>query len=170
MNIAFVGFMGAGKTTISRTLARKTGMREVDTDRYIIRKDGREIAKIFEEDGETAFRDMETEAIKEIAAGDGQIISCGGGAVLRAENVEALKSSGTIILLRAEPETIFARVRRSKARPMLNGHMNVEYITGLMQKREPAYVAAADIEVSTDGKSPDQIAGEIIEILGLGKI
>ena len=98
------------------------------------------------------------------------LISCGGGTVLRPENVAIMKSCGQIVLLTAEPETVFQRVRYGKNRPVLNGHMNVEFIRQLLEKRRPFYEAAADIQVATDGKTPEEISGEIIERLGMSAV
>jgi len=89
----------------------------------------------------------------------------GGGAVLREENRRMMKESGAIVWLTAEPETILERVKHSTDRPVLNGHMNVEYITGLMEKRRGCYEAAADFVVSTDVKSRDEICAEILELV-----
>ena len=88
-------------------------------------KQERTINQIFEKEGETGFRKIETEAIRTICKEQGQIISCGGGAVLKEENVELLKRAGTIILLNATPETIFERVKNDKNRPLLKDHMNI---------------------------------------------
>ena len=161
MNIALIGFMGVGKTTVSHALSERTGAEEIDIDRWIVEKEGRAITEIFQTEGEQAFRDIETAAVKELSLLNGKILSCGGGAVLRSCNVDALKNHGIIVLLTAMPETIFERVRHGKDRPVLNGNMNVAYIAELMEKRRPAYEAAADVTVSTDGKSPAEIAEEI---------
>ncbi len=161
MNIALIGFMGVGKTTVSRALSKKTGAEEIDMDQWIVEKEGRAIADIFSSQGEEAFRDIETAAVRTLSAMDGKILSCGGGAVLRPCNVEALKANGRIVLLTAKPETIYERVRHGKDRPVLNGNMNVPYIASLMEKRRPAYEAAADFSVATDGRTPEEIAEEI---------
>ncbi len=165
MNIALIGFMGVGKTTVSRALGRLSGMPEVDVDRRIAAREGRSIPEIFETDGEAAFRDMETAAIRELTGGrpsGGQILSCGGGAVLRPENVRLLKEGGAIILLTARPETVLRRVGDGTSRPALGGVVTVEHIAGLMEKRRSAYEAAADFAVATDGRTPEEIAEEIL--------
>lgn len=178
MNIALIGFMGAGKTTVSRALGRLSGMPEEDVDRWIERREGRLIPEIFETDGEAAFRDLETAAIRELAGGrpsaegkapagkgdasGGRILSCGGGAVLRPENVRLLKENGVIILLTARPETILKRVGDGTGRPALGGTVTLEHITELMEKRRPAYEAAADFAVDTDGRMPEEIGAEIL--------
>jgi shikimate kinase len=84
--------------------------------------------------------------------------------VLRQENVQYMKQHGTILLLKARPETIYDRVKESTNRPLLEGHMDVEYIRGLMEKREPAYRKAADLSVDTDGLTPGMVAEKILSL------
>ena len=91
------------------------------------------------------------------------IVSCGGGAVLRDENIEIMRGQGKIILLTATPQTIYERVKDNHDRPVLNGNMNVEYISELMEKRKVRYEMAADIVIATDGKTVDEICNEILE-------
>ncbi len=171
MNIALIGFMGAGKTTVSRALGRLSGMPEEDVDRWIEGREGRLVPEIFETDGEAAFRDLETAAIRELAGGlpsaggkapAGRILSCGGGAVLRPENVRLLKENGVIVLLTARPETILKRVGDGTGRPALGGTVTLGHIKELMEKRRPAYEAAADFAVATDGRMPEEIGAEIL--------
>ncbi len=161
-HIALIGFMGVGKSTVSRALHRLSGRPEIDTDQRIVKQQGCPISRIFEEKGEPYFRQLETDLIDELAAGEPGIISCGGGMALRDINVKKLRAIGEIVLLTAEPETIYERVKDSKDRPLLNGNMNVPYIRELMEKRRPFYEKAATVTVSTDGKSAEQIAGEIL--------
>ena len=149
-NIAIIGFMGTGKTTVSSALSKITGLKEIDVDAYIVEKAKMSISEIFEKYGEEYFRSLETESLREIANNKNQIISCGGGAVLKDENVDILKNSGTIVLLTATPETIFDRVKDHTHRPILNNDMSLSHVKSLMEKREPRYQSVADIKVNVD--------------------
>lgn len=149
-NIAIIGFMGTGKTTVSSVLSKITGLKEIDVDAYIVEKAKMSISEIFEKYGEEYFRNLETESLREIANNKNQIISCGGGAVLKDENVDILKNSGTIVLLTATPETIFDRVKDHTHRPILNNDMSLSHVKSLMEKREPRYQSVADIKVNVD--------------------
>jgi len=165
-HIYLIGFMGTGKTTISHKLQQLTQAEEVDMDAWIVEKNGMSINDMFEKYGETYFRDRETDAIREIAGYAPAIVSCGGGAVLRDENTHIMKESGRIVLLTATPKTVYERVKDSTDRPLLNGNMNVEHIANLMEKRRKAYEEACDIQVETDGKTPHEIAKEILQTTG----
>lgn len=162
-NILLIGFMGTGKTTVSRQLSLITGMEEIDMDAYIVKHENLSISDIFDRFGEDYFRDKETQYLKEILRNKDVIVSCGGGVVVRDENVEYMKGAGTIVLLNAKPETIYARVKDSKERPILNGNMNIEYIRQLMNRRKERYLSVADIIVETDNKSAMDIAKEIVK-------
>lgn len=168
-HIYLIGFMGSGKSTVSRRLNRLMQVKELDMDAEIVRENNMTIKDMFEQFGEQYFRDKETEMLQKIADSSPVIVSCGGGTVLRRENVEIMKKSGVIVLLTASPKTIYLRVRHSRNRPILNGHMNVEYIASLMEKRRAVYEAACDICVPTDDKCPEQIAEEILELSGFQK-
>ncbi len=149
-NIALIGFMGTGKTTVSKALAEITGLHEIDVDQYIVETQGMTISDIFEKYGEARFREIETEALKTVSKNSGQIISCGGGAVLKDENVDILKENGKIVLLTATPETIFDRVKDHTHRPILNSDMSLKHVKELMAQREPRYQSVADIKVNVD--------------------
>lgn len=164
-NIMLIGFMGTGKTTVSREIAKSMNLSEVDMDSYIVKREGMSINDIFESKGEDYFRDVETKCLKEIQKEKGRIVSCGGGVVLKDENVECMKDKGVVVLLTATPQTVYNRVKNGKDRPVLNGHMNVEYISELMEKRKQRYLDVADIKIITDGKRPVDICNEIIESL-----
>lgn len=160
-NIMLIGFMGVGKTTVSKKLSKKLGMPEVDMDAYIVAHENKAISDIFAESGEEYFRKIETECLVEIQMEKGKIVSCGGGAVLKDENVRFMKDGGVILLLTATPQTVYERVKNSTERPILNGNMNVEYISELMNKRKQRYLEVADLIIATDGKKVDEIVSEI---------
>ena len=165
-HIFLIGFMGCGKSTNAACLAEMTGAKQVEMDQMIVENEGMAIADIFNEKGEPYFRMLETELIKSFAGVKPAVISCGGGAVLKEENVRFMKECGKIVLLTAEPETIYERVKDSTDRPILNGNMNVGYIEELMEKRRPKYEEAADVTIATDGKTSKEICEEILAICG----
>ena len=158
-NVMLIGFMGTGKTTVSQKLALDHGMHEIDLDSYIVDREKMNITDIFAEMGEEGFRDIETDCLKDVVDRTGNIVSCGGGSVLRDENVELMKKNGVIVLLTATPETVFERVK--------DDNTNIEFITELMRKREDRYKEVADVVVDTDGKSIQEIADEISQQVGL---
>ena len=162
-NIMLIGFMGAGKTTVSKELSRMTGRKELDMDAYIVEKEGMAITDMFAQFGEEYFRAKETASLVEIMQMEDLIVSCGGGVVVKDENVAHMKDGGVIVLLTATPQTILERVKESTDRPILNGNMNVEFIEQLMNKRKDRYLSVADIIVATDNKSVQEICGEIME-------
>lgn len=164
-NIMLIGFMGAGKSTVSHQLSDMLGWEEIEMDDLIAAREGKSIPEIFAVCGEEYFRELESQLIESFGERKRLIVSCGGGAVLRPENVRNMKQGGRIILLTAKPETIYERVKDSTERPILNGNMNVEYITELMEKRRPLYEAAADLIIQTDGKSAEQICEDIIRMM-----
>lgn len=161
-HIFLIGFMGVGKTSTSRQLGRKLGVRELDTDAEIEQRENRSIPEIFEQFGEPYFRQLETELLDSLAGEEPCIVSCGGGLAMREENAAKMRAAGKVVFLTAAPETIFEHVKNSTNRPLLNGNMNIPYIRELMEAREPKYQAAADITVETDGLMPDEVADKII--------
>ncbi len=167
-NIILIGFMGTGKSTVARKLSKKTGIPVREMDDMIAEQEHMTITEIFEKYGEPYFRDLETLQTKAVSETDGVIVSCGGGTVMRQENVDYLRKNGTIILLQADPDTVYERVRRGgDKRPLLNRHMSRGYISWLMKQRDDAYRAAADIIIETDGMNSERVAEEIIRILKL---
>lgn len=162
-HIFMIGFMGVGKTSTSRVLSRKLGIREIDTDAMIVEQEKRSISDIFDKEGEEYFRTKETELIDQIGEMKPCIVSCGGGMAMRKVNVEKMKKIGQVVWLTATPETIYLHVKDSTNRPLLNGNMNVPYIKSLMDAREPKYRKAADIIIETDGCTPTQVADKIIQ-------
>ncbi len=157
--------MGAGKSTVSSYLSKKLNMEEVDTDSLIVKKEGKKIPQIFEDNGENYFRDCESNILIDLEKRKRLIVSCGGGIVLREKNIQHMKKQGRVVLLTATPQTTYERVKDSKERPILNDNMNTKFIAQLMEKRQDKYQAAADIIVATDYKNVTQICDEIIEKL-----
>ena len=161
-NIVLIGFMGAGKTTISDYLSMMFDMKLVEMDQEIAEREQMSIPDIFATYGEEYFRNLETNLLKELQTGKNCIISCGGGVALREENVVEMKKNGRVVLLTASPETIYDRVKDSNDRPLLKDNNNVEFIADLMEKRREKYEAAADVVIQTDGKTILQISEELI--------
>ena len=164
-SVALVGPTGAGKSTIAGELKDKLEMDRVEMDQMIVEKQGMSISEIFDEYGEAYFRNLESNTLIELQKRKQTIVSCGGGVVMREENTDHMKKNGRVVLLTAKPETIYERVKDSDERPILNNNMNVEFISGLMDKRKDRYEAVADITVATDGKNVTQICEEIISKL-----
>jgi len=161
-NIFLIGFMGAGKSTIASCLHRSHGMQVVEMDSVIEQREKLPISEIFRVHGEEYFRHLETALLIELQQKSNVVVSCGGGVPMRAENVQAMKRHGRVVLLDAKPETILERVRDSHDRPLLEHNKTVEFISDLMEKRRPKYEAAADIRVATDGRSADEICEDIL--------
>lgn len=163
--IYLIGFMGTGKSSVARALATRMELPCRDMDEEIIRKTGMSVSDYFEEKGEEAFRDVEHEVLEELSRKEDAVISCGGGAVLRMDNLECMHREGTTFLLTATPETVLQRVKHDNRRPLLKGKKNVEAIAALMEERVPFYEKAADYHVQTDEKTPAEIAEKIQSIL-----
>lgn len=162
-NVILVGYMGTGKTSVGRKIADSLGFKFVDTDELIVSMAGKSIPAIFEESGEPAFRDLETKALRSAAAGADQVISTGGGIVLRDENRKIINQSGYCIWLRASADAIFQRVSTNNNRPLLKTENPRETIDSMLREREPSYRAVADLEIKTDGLSIDEVAYGVCE-------
>ncbi len=162
-NIALVGFMGSGKSTVARIISRKTGRRLVELDRMIETDAGLTIPQIFARKGQTGFREMEIEAVKTVSAQPNQVISCGGGVVLNTINIDRLRASSIIVYLEVSQDQILARLARQKVeKPVLTDPADPEEISKLLVFREPFYRAAADITIDSSRLSAEETAGRII--------
>ena len=150
-NIVLCGFMGCGKTTVGRNLARKSGRKFVDMDSYIEEKAGMKVSEIFEKYGENRFRDMEHEACLELADTKGLVIASGGGAFTFQRNIDAFRGKDKIVLLDVPLDIIKQRLKNDTTRPLLQRPDKDEAMRQLYEKRLPIYLSAADITVS--GKS-----------------
>ena len=165
-NIVLIGFMGAGKSTISAFLRDALAMDVVEMDQVIAERERMSISDIFEKHGELYFRDLETKLLVELREKTNTVVSCGGGVAMRECNVTEMKKHGKVVLLIAKPETILERVENNHDRPLLENNKTVAYIAELMEKRREKYEAAADMIIETDGKSAQKICEEMIQRLG----
>lgn len=163
-NIVLTGFMGTGKTAVGKILARRLGLVLVDVDAEIERERKTTIKEIFGQFGEAGFRDIESAAIEKLSAMKNAVLSTGGGAVLRADNMDALRKNGVIVCLAASPETILRRTGANKNRPLLQVDDPLQKIKELYEFRKP-YYEKADIIINTDNMSPAQVAEEIIKAM-----
>ena len=164
-NIFLIGFMGAGKSTISDYLKNVLAMDVVEMDQCIVERQGMSISDIFETYGEEYFRELETNLLIEMQSQSNVVVSCGGGVPMRERNVVEMKKNGRVVLLTAKPETILERVKDNHDRPLLENNKTVPFIADLMEKRRAKYEAAADIVIETDGKSELEICEEMIHRL-----
>lgn len=164
-NVFLIGFMGCGKSTVASKMNQVYGMHVVEMDQEISERQKMSIPDIFEQYGEEYFRDVESALLKEIGAGSNQVVSCGGGVVLREQNVAEMKKNGRIVLLTAKPENVLKRVVGNDDRPILKGRKTVKDIEELMEVRRAKYEVAADIVVATDDKSIEEICKEILKTI-----
>ena len=163
-NIVLTGFMGTGKSEVSKELSKVLGWKVIDVDTEIEKSQRIKITGIFKQFGEQGFRDLETEMIKKLSKNKNVIISTGGGAVLRQENMDALRENGVIICLTAAPETILKRTSNNNDRPLLQVEEPLKKIRELLEFRMP-YYEKADIMIDTENKTPLEIAEEIIKLV-----
>ncbi len=166
-NIVLIGFMGTGKSEVGKELAGKMGYAFIDTDDLIEKREGISISDIFEKYGESYFRKVESEIIEEVSKKDGVVISTGGGAVIRPENIENLKRNGIMICLTASPEIIYERTRNIDIRPLLKTDDPDKRIRELLKEREK-YYSIAEITIDTTNIETQGIVNMILERVGTG--
>ncbi|MBC7090924.1 MAG: shikimate kinase [Nitrososphaeria archaeon] len=165
-NVVFIGFMAVGKTSVAKVVARRLGKEYVSTDELIVSKVNKSVSRIFEDEGEAFFRQLEREVVKETSQMRNVVIDCGGGVILCEENVKALKSNGIIFFLYATPETIFERgLNELGARPLLGNTFTIEDVKRLLARRMPLYLDAADYIVDTTECSVEVVADKIVNVL-----
>ena len=163
-NIYLLGFMGVGKSVTGRLLAEKLNRQFFDTDDLIETRAGKPITKIFEQDGDEQFRQLETSVLKEVAEENNSVISCGGGIVMRDENMDLIRKSGRSVFLNASLDRLLERLGDSTERPLLNGLSDEEErkkIKEILALRLPIY-QSADITLYTNDKTPEVIVEELI--------
>jgi shikimate kinase len=164
-NIAIIGFMGTGKSTIGKILATKLNKRFVEIDELIEQKAKKTIYMIFQHDGEIVFREMEIAVVKQISVQDDQVIACGGGVVLNTINIDRLKQNSLVIYLRASPAAILKRTSKNKSRPLLNTTDRAFRIKELIKLRKPWYEKAADLTINTTKLTIETVVQIIIQKL-----
>jgi shikimate kinase len=164
-NIALIGFMGAGKSVVGKALAGILGREFVELDDLIVRRAGKPITRIFTEEGEIGFRELEIAVTREVAAKEHQIIATGGGIILNRINIDRLRESGTIIYLRVSPLEILKRTAGDGGRPLLNTPEREKRIKELLSLRKPLYEQAADMIVNTSRRRIEAVIEEILEKL-----
>ncbi len=164
-NIILVGFMGSGKSSIGRLLHQSLGYQLIDTDRAIEEQTGKTITDIFSQEGETTFRDLETNLLKELTSAktSKHIISTGGGMVCRPENRALLRQLGFVVWLKCSTEEIYNRTSKNSDRPLLQCKDPMQAIKELFKKRSPFYEQTAHLEVNTTGLSLDEVSCGILE-------
>lgn len=162
-NVILVGFMGAGKSSVGRILARRLGYCFVETDQLIVAREGRSIPEIFAERGEAYFREAEEEALAVLGMKEGEVIATGGGLPCREGRMERLRALGTVVWLSGDFEPLYARALRSGSRPMLVGRSREE-VEALYRARIPFY-ERADIGVDATDAGPERVAARVLQAL-----
>ena len=162
-NLVLTGFMGAGKTTLGKALAQKLGYSFVDTDDYIVQREGMTIPEIFADKGEDYFRALETTVLQELKEKlHCAVVATGGGLPLREENGRLLMEIGTVYYLKASADTIYERVKGCTNRPLLQCDDPYGRICELMDVRNPIYEKQCHVVIETDGKTMDNLLGQIL--------
>lgn len=166
MNIVLIGYRGTGKSTVGRLLAARLGREFVSTDAEIVKRTNRTIPEIVAQEGWEYFRNLESDICRELADRDKLVIDTGGGAILRTQNVEALKEKGIIFWLTASVETITKRIGGGNQRPSLTGTKSfVDEIQEVLRERTPNYQAAADHTIATDNRSINQLVDTLLTLV-----
>lgn len=166
-NVALIGFMCAGKSAVGWRLASRLGKTFVETDSLIERRAGISIAEIFSRWGEQRFRDLETEVVWDVSRGRNSVIACGGGVVLRPENVDCLKSRAVIVHLAVSADRVIERLGApSDLRPLLSGSEREQRATELLEYRGPFYSRAAELTVDTAELNVDEVVERVAQSLG----
>lgn len=166
-NIFLVGLMGAGKTTVGRQLAKQLNKTFIDSDHEIEARTGVRIPVIFEIEGEAGFRKREEAIIDALTSQSEIVLGTGGGAVLSASNRELLKSRGTVVYLRGNPEQLYERTRHDKNRPLLQTEDPLAKLRSLYAERDPLYLEVADLIVDTGRQSVTSLTRQLRDKLEL---
>jgi len=163
-NIYIVGFMGTGKTSTAKELAKRLGREFIDMDDSIQGKEGLAINGIFKEKGEPYFRKLEKDLVRELSCRENLVVSCGGGVIVDEENLSNLKKSGTVICFKSDVDVILRRTKDNSERPLLNVDNPRKQISELLKKREPFY-SQSDHTIDTTHLSIAETVDKIIKII-----
>ncbi len=164
-NVFLVGMMGAGKTTLGKALARRTGQQFVDTDRLLVERTGVPIATIFEIEGEEGFRRRESALLREVAERSGCVVATGGGAVLEEGNRRLMREAGTVVYLRARVDSLWDRTRHDSTRPLLATADPRATLAAILEQRDPLYLQAAHLVVDTGSQSAASLVSRVLAAL-----
>jgi shikimate kinase len=166
VNIVLVGYRGTGKSSVAGVLASQLRLRAISLDAEIERRAGKNIPELVRDIGWPGFRDVEEQVVSTAAAGDGQVIDCGGGVVEREANFARLRSAGPVFWLRAQPATIIERIRGDDQRPSLTGGKSfTDEVEEVLRRRTPLYERLAHSCVDTDRLTIAGVAERIRELL-----
>lgn len=161
--VFFVGFMGAGKTSVARRLARTCNVASVDMDTYLERREGKRVKEIFAESGEETFRAIETDVLRELATkDDALLVSCGGGVVKSPENRAILADAGYVVYLKVTADEAKSRISDTSTRPLFH---DLGAARKTNEERLPLYESVANVTIDTAGKNVPSIAREVQAIL-----
>ena len=158
--VVLIGFMGSGKSSVGRELARRFDAPFVDVDEWIETSAGCRIRDLFAREGEAAFRDREKAALREVLAVKGRVVATGGGAFSDEENRVLLRSYAPVVYLDTAVETILDRLAGDRGRPLLRGGDREEVVRALLSRRDPGY-RTADVTVRTDGRTVEEVAVQV---------
>jgi shikimate kinase len=161
VNIALIGFMGTGKTSVGRIVAEQLHFDYLDTDELIQTATGKTISEIFKTDGEKKFRELEEKIVGEISARTKTVISTGGGLPVNPKNLASLKTHALVVSLWSSPEKIWERVRHQSHRPLLHDENPQAKIRELLAARAPFY-KQADVLLNTDLRSVREVAQQVV--------
>ena len=159
-NLALVGFMGCGKSTVGQLVARDLGFRFVDTDSLVEERAGLPVSEIFSSEGEEVFRKLEEEVISSLAGEQALVIATGGGAILNPDNFESLKAHALLVCLWAKAESIHERTKHQRHRPLLQGEDPLDTIRKMLAEREPFY-KQADVIVNTELRPQREVVAQV---------
>lgn len=169
MNIFLIGYRCTGKTSVGKCIAENIGWNFIDSDELLMINNGETVADIVSRGGWPLFRKLEKDTLKTICRRRKQVVATGGGVIVDAENIDLMKQSGSVVWLRATPETILKRMiqdtRTGQLRPSLTDHELAVEIEKTLKERMPLYRTAMSVDVETDGKTPEKISSEVLSRL-----